>query len=113
MLLIVYYIATLLTLSVATVLTGFAVENLLGPVASLIVFLSLFFSTLWGAWGDFGVADRTENSGCQDVRRGANEGVKSAQLFGASKASPRRSSGSTRTRSKQPIYRPSLAAPHI
>jgi hypothetical protein len=50
MLLIIYYIATLLTLSVATVLTGFAVENLLGPVASLIVFLSLFFSTLWGAW---------------------------------------------------------------
>ncbi len=50
MLLIVYYIAIMLILNVATVLIGFAVENQFGSVVSLIVFLSLYFSTLWGAW---------------------------------------------------------------
>jgi hypothetical protein len=50
MLLIVYYIAILLLLTVATILVGFAVENLWGSVTSLIVFLSLFFSSLWAAW---------------------------------------------------------------
>ena len=48
--LIVYYIAIMLILNVATVLIGFAVENQFGSVVSLIVFLSLYFSTLWGAW---------------------------------------------------------------
>ena len=50
MLLIVYYIVIMLILNVATVLIGFAVENQFGSVVSLIVFLSLYFSTLWGAW---------------------------------------------------------------
>ena len=50
MLLIVYYIAIMLILNVATVLIGFAVENQFGSVASLVVFLSLYFLTLWGAW---------------------------------------------------------------
>jgi hypothetical protein len=50
MLLIVYYIAIMLILNVATVLLGFAVENQFGSVASLVVFLSLYFLTLWGAW---------------------------------------------------------------
>ena len=48
--LIVYYIATMMILSVATVLIGFGVENLFGSVASMIVFLSLYFAALWGAW---------------------------------------------------------------
>ena len=48
--LILYYIVTILILNVATVLIGFAVENLWGSFASLVVFLSLYFSTLWGAW---------------------------------------------------------------
>jgi hypothetical protein len=48
--LIVYYIAIMLILNVATVLIGFAVENLFGSVASLIAFLSLYFSTLWASW---------------------------------------------------------------
>ena len=50
MLLIIYYIVIMLILNVTTVLIGFAVENLFGSVVSLIVFLSLYFSTLWGAW---------------------------------------------------------------
>jgi len=50
MLLIIYYIVIMLTLNVATVLIGFAVENLFGSVVSLMVFLSLYFLTLWGAW---------------------------------------------------------------
>ena len=50
MLLIIYYITILLILNVATVLIGFAVENLWGSIASLVVFLSLYFSTLWAAW---------------------------------------------------------------
>jgi len=48
--LIVYYIVTMLILNVATVLIGFAVENLFGSIASMIVFLSLYFAALWGAW---------------------------------------------------------------
>ena len=50
MLLIIYYITILLILNVATVLIGFAVENLFGSVVSLMVFLSLYFAALWGAW---------------------------------------------------------------
>ncbi len=50
MLLIIYYVAIMLTFNVATVLIGFAVENLFGPIASMIVFLSLYFAALWGAW---------------------------------------------------------------
>jgi hypothetical protein len=50
MLLIVYYIAIMLILNIATVLIGFAVESLWGSVASLVVFLSLYFSTLWASW---------------------------------------------------------------
>jgi hypothetical protein len=37
-------------LNVVTILIGFAVENLFGSVVSLIVFLSLYFVTLWAAW---------------------------------------------------------------
>ncbi len=50
MLLIIYYIVIMLMLNAATVLIGFAVENLFGSVVSLIVFLSLYFVTLWAAW---------------------------------------------------------------
>ena len=50
MLLIIYYVAMFLILNVATILIGFAVESLFGPIASLIVFLSVFFASLWGAW---------------------------------------------------------------
>ena len=50
MLLIIYYIAIMLILNVATVLIGFTVENLFGSAVSLMVFLSLYFLTLWGAW---------------------------------------------------------------
>ena len=50
MLLIIYYIVTMLMLNVATVLIGFAVESLFGSVVSLMVFLSLYFATLWAAW---------------------------------------------------------------
>jgi hypothetical protein len=48
--LIIYYVAIMLVLNVATVLLGFAVENLFGSVVSLVVFLSLYFAALWGAW---------------------------------------------------------------
>jgi hypothetical protein len=48
--LIVYYIGIMLILNLATVLIGFAVESQFGSVASLIVFLSLYFLTLWAAW---------------------------------------------------------------
>jgi hypothetical protein len=48
--LIVYYIVTMLILNVVTVLIGFAVESLFGSVLSLIVFLSLYFASLWAAW---------------------------------------------------------------
>jgi hypothetical protein len=50
MLLIIYYIVIMLILNVATVMIGFAVENLFGSVVSLIVFLSLYFLALWAAW---------------------------------------------------------------
>jgi hypothetical protein len=50
MLLIIYYIAIMLILNVATVLIGFAVEGMFGSAVSLMVFLSLYFLTLWGAW---------------------------------------------------------------
>jgi len=48
--LIVYFVAIMLVLNVATVLLGFAVEKLFGPAVSLVVFLSLYFAALWGAW---------------------------------------------------------------
>ena len=48
--LIIYYIAIMLLLNVATVFIGFVVENLFGAVASLVVFLSLYFAALWAAW---------------------------------------------------------------
>ena len=48
--LIVYYIAIMLLLNVVTVLIGFAVESQFGSVVSLMVFLSLYFLTLWAAW---------------------------------------------------------------
>jgi hypothetical protein len=50
MLLIIYYIVIMLIFNVANVLIGFAVENLFGSVVSLMVFLSLYFLTLWAAW---------------------------------------------------------------
>jgi len=48
--LIIYYIAIMLLLNVATIFIGFAVENLFGSIASLVVFLSLYFAALWAAW---------------------------------------------------------------
>ena len=48
--LIIYYIAIMLMLNVATVFIGFVVENLFGSVVSLVVFLSLYFAALWAAW---------------------------------------------------------------
>ena len=50
MLLIIYYVVIMLMLNVVTVMVGFAVENQFGSVASLMVFLSLYFVTLWAAW---------------------------------------------------------------
>jgi hypothetical protein len=50
MMLIIYYVVIMLILNVATILIGFAVENLFGAVASMIVFLSLYFAALWAAW---------------------------------------------------------------
>ena len=50
MMLIIYYVVIMLILNVATILIGFAVENLFGSVVSMIVFLSLYFAALWGAW---------------------------------------------------------------
>jgi hypothetical protein len=48
--LIIYYIGIMLTLNVATILIGFAVESMFGSIVSLIVFLSSFFASLWAAW---------------------------------------------------------------
>jgi hypothetical protein len=48
--LIIYYVGIFLMLNVATILIGFAVESLFGSIASLIVFLSFFFASLWAAW---------------------------------------------------------------
>ena len=48
--LIIYYIAIMLLLNVATIFIGFVVENLFGAIASLVVFLSLYFAALWAAW---------------------------------------------------------------
>jgi hypothetical protein len=48
--LIIYYIGIMLILNVATVFIGFVVENLFGSIASLVVFLSLYFAALWTAW---------------------------------------------------------------
>jgi hypothetical protein len=48
--LIIYYIAIMLTLNVATIFMGFAIEKLFGSIASLVVFLSLYFVALWAAW---------------------------------------------------------------
>ena len=50
MMLIIYYIAIMLLLNIVTILIGFAVENIWGSIASLVVFLSLYFATLWAAW---------------------------------------------------------------
>jgi hypothetical protein len=48
--LIVYYVAIMLLLNVSTVFIGFVVENLFGSIVSLVVFLSLYFVSLWAAW---------------------------------------------------------------
>jgi len=48
--LIIYYVAIMLILNVATIFMGFVVERLFGSIASLVVFLSLYFVALWAAW---------------------------------------------------------------
>jgi len=48
--LIIYYIGIMLILNVATVFMGFVIEKLFGSIASLVVFLSLYFVALWAAW---------------------------------------------------------------
>ena len=50
MLLIVYFIAITLAANVATYFIGLLVEHWMGSAASLIVFLTLYFLSIWMAW---------------------------------------------------------------
>jgi len=50
MLLIVYYIVFLLGGSLSSYLAGLIVEGAFGSYASLIVFLALYFLSLWISW---------------------------------------------------------------
>jgi cation transporter-like permease len=50
MLLIVYYLVFVLLGSFVSYLVGLGVESQLGDQASLIVFLTLYFLSLWVAW---------------------------------------------------------------
>ena len=50
MTILLYYVAIMLAFNAATVAIGFLVERIWGSTASLIVFLSLYFLTLWIAW---------------------------------------------------------------
>jgi hypothetical protein len=47
---LIYYLAIMLVFNAATVAMGFLVERMWGSGASLVVFLSLYFVTLWLAW---------------------------------------------------------------
>ena len=48
--LVIYFIAITLAANVATYFIGLLVEHWLGSAASLIVFLSLYFLSIWMAW---------------------------------------------------------------
>jgi hypothetical protein len=48
--LIIYFIAITLAANVATYFIGLLVEHWLGSAASLLVFLSLYFLSIWMAW---------------------------------------------------------------
>jgi len=50
MLLIVYYVALMLGGSLFAYLIGLIVERAFGSYASLIVFLALYFLSLWISW---------------------------------------------------------------
>ena len=50
MVLLAYYVVIMLLANVATYFIGLAFERLWGSQASLIVFLALYFFTLWIAW---------------------------------------------------------------
>jgi len=50
MLLIVYYLVFMLGGSVSAYLIGLIVERAFGSYASLIVFLALYFLSLWISW---------------------------------------------------------------
>jgi hypothetical protein len=50
MLLIVYYVAFMLGGSLSAYLIGLIVERSFGSYASLIVFLTLYFLSLWISW---------------------------------------------------------------
>jgi len=47
---LIYYVAIMLAFNAATIAIGFLVERMWGSAASLAVFLSLYFVTLWFAW---------------------------------------------------------------
>ena len=49
-LLIIYFIAITLAANVATYFIGLLVEHWIGSAASLIVFLTLYFLSIWMAW---------------------------------------------------------------
>lgn len=50
MLLIVYYLAFVLVGDIVSYLVGLGVETEFGAQASLVVFLALYFLSLWVAW---------------------------------------------------------------
>ncbi len=50
MLLIIYFILITVVANVATYFIGLAVEHMWGSAASLIVFLSLYFLSIYVAW---------------------------------------------------------------
>jgi hypothetical protein len=66
MLLIVYYVAFMLGGSLSAYLIGLIVERAFGSYASLIVFLALYFLSLWISWLlDCGLDDPTKtHAGC-------------------------------------------------
>ena len=50
MLLIVYFMVITLVANIATYFIGLIVEHWLGSAASLMVFLTLYFLSIWMAW---------------------------------------------------------------
>jgi hypothetical protein len=50
MMLIVYFIVITLVANAATYVIGLTVEHWLGSAASLMVFLTLYFLSIWAAW---------------------------------------------------------------
>ena len=50
MTILIYYVVIMLAFNAATIAIGFLVERMWGSAASMVVFLSLYFLTLWIAW---------------------------------------------------------------